>query len=291
MRMLIAAAAVFAACVAVAQADICAAGTKFIVDGATFDVTNLMRSGDTPDYIVTDGDIPCTPAIEENYTYIFDICGNVNGNNKPSQCSEVTGPAMQFNPDNTTGKQCNVIGRNGAFSLINEADPTMGIVLTYTGGDQCHHYGAPNRQTSLVLGCANIAIPTPTVANEPEHCHYYVKMDSIYGCPLECPVGGENRDLCSAHGICAWDQTNSKARCFCDDGYTGTDCNSQSSGSGSGGGKGSSGAVIGLLVTVLLVAVVLGVVLFFVIRMLRAYRQDAHNYMAMHNQDLGTQDL
>lgn len=277
-----------AMCLAVARADVCDAGTKFVVDGATFDVGPLMRVGETPDYIVTDGDIPCTKETEHNFTYVFDVCADVTGNNKPAVCNGKIGAAMQFDPS-AANPDCFVVGRSGSFSLINPSDPTLGIQLTYTNGDQCQHQGSPVRRMVITMGCSNIAIPTPTVANEPEHCQYYVEMNSVYGCPLECPLGGEDRDLCSAHGICAWDQTNQHARCFCDDGYTGSDCNTKSSGDGSSGG--SNGAIIGLLVTVLLIAVVLGVVLFFVIRMLRAYRQDAHNYMAMHNQDLGTQDI
>jgi len=274
------------ACLAVARADVCANGATFKTEGATFDLTPLMRTGDTPDFMVTDGDIPCTTTVEQNFTYVFDVCADVTGINKPTVCNGVTAPALQFDPSQAN-PTCNVLGRTGGFSLISKGDPSKGVQLTYTGGDQCHHQGSPYRQITLTFGCSNTKIPTPTVANEPSHCNYFVEMDSIYGCPVECPLGGEDRNLCSGHGICGFDQTNQAAKCFCDTGFGGDDCGSAvdpSSGSG-------NGAIIGLLVTVLLVAVVLGVVLFFVVRMLRAYRQDAHNYMAMHNQDLGTQDI
>jgi len=189
-------------------------------------------------------------------------------------------------------RQCYVAGQHATYSLIDSTDPSKGIELMYTGGAQCNsapNGGAPPaRSLTIRIGCANIQNPVPTTANEVSHCAYLVEMDSFYGCPLECPVGGEARGVCSDHGVCAWDQSNARAHCFCDEGYTGADCSSVDKGTKS---SGTSGAVIGLLVTVLLVAVVLGVVLFFVIRMLRAYRQDAHNYMAMHNQDLGTQDI
>ena len=39
---------------------------KYSMMGANFDVSALMRTGDTPDYTVTDGDIPCTPNVEQN---------------------------------------------------------------------------------------------------------------------------------------------------------------------------------------------------------------------------------
>ena len=183
--------------------------------------------------------------------------------------------------------QCYNLGNTDTFSLINSQDPSQGLQLTYTGGQQCNHGGMPFRQVTLMFGCSTTQIPTPTVANEPSHCHYVVEMNSVFGCPLECPLGGADRELCGGHGLCGYDKTNKAPKCFCDTGYAGIDCSTAADDSGSGG----NGAIIGLLVTLLLVAVVLGVVLFFVVRMLKAYRQDAHNYMAMHNQDLGTQDI
>jgi hypothetical protein len=45
--------------------------------GATFNLEDLVRHGDMPSYMVTDGDIPCTPEVEQNYTYLFNICNQV----------------------------------------------------------------------------------------------------------------------------------------------------------------------------------------------------------------------
>lgn len=282
-------AAVAACLVASAYADVCVGGATLTKNGASFDVSALMRTGaTTPDFEVTGGDIPCTETVEKNYTYVFDVCADVEGSNYPQICKDQgkTGPALQFDPSGQN-PECYTLGRTGALELINENDPTQGVQLTYTGGDQCQHQGSPYRQVTLVFGCADNAYPVPTVANEVAHCMYTVAMPSIYGCPLECPVAGDERKLCAGHGICGYDRSNSKAKCFCDTGFGGADCNTAVDESTSGG----NGAIIGLLVTVLLIALVLGVVLFFVIRMLRAYRQDAHNYMAMHNQDLGTHDI
>ena len=47
-------------------------------------------------------------------------------------------------------------------------------------------------------------------------------MNSIYGCPLECPTA--NRHLCNAHGLCRYDDTLGIPRCFCDDFYLCNDC-------------------------------------------------------------------
>lgn len=174
---------------------------------------------------------------------------------------------------------------------MDTTDPSKGVAVTYTGGDQCNHGGTPghplHRQITLVLSCADVATPSPQLAYEPAHCVYTVTMPTVYGCPVECPIGGESRRLCGGHGICGYDQTNSVAKCFCDTGYGGLACDMAVDASTGGG----NGAVIGLLVTVLIIAAVLGVGLFFVVRMLRAYRQDAHNYMAMHQSDLGAQDI
>lgn len=46
--------------------QVCANGATFKTEGATFDLTPLMRTGDTPDFMVTDGDIPCTTTVEQN---------------------------------------------------------------------------------------------------------------------------------------------------------------------------------------------------------------------------------
>ena len=46
--------------------------------GATFDLNALIRHGEMPPYTVEDGDIPCTPQIEQNYTYAFNICNAVS---------------------------------------------------------------------------------------------------------------------------------------------------------------------------------------------------------------------
>jgi hypothetical protein len=48
--------------------------------GATFDLQDLVRYGDMPAYSVTDGDIPCTPEVEQNFTYVFNICNQVHHN-------------------------------------------------------------------------------------------------------------------------------------------------------------------------------------------------------------------
>ena len=47
--------------------------------GATFDLHELQRQPGQPSYAIEDGDIPCTPGVESNYTYDFNICGTIPG--------------------------------------------------------------------------------------------------------------------------------------------------------------------------------------------------------------------
>ena len=47
-------------------------------------------------------------------------------------------------------------------------------------------------------------------------------------CPAECPVvtqaPGILRRLCGGHGICDYDVAHTAARCFCNEGWSGTNC-------------------------------------------------------------------
>lgn len=99
-------------------------------------------------------------------------------------------------------------------NLLNEADPSKGISLTYFG-DYCHH-PVSQRKFKIELICADKLNPVPTRALEYEHCSYTVSMPSVYGCPLECPVA--ERRLCGGNGHCAYDKDLKSARCFCNHG-------------------------------------------------------------------------
>lgn len=57
-----------------AGAQVCTYDSRM---GATFDLQALVRQGDMPSYSVTDGDIPCTPEVEQNFTYLFNVCNQV----------------------------------------------------------------------------------------------------------------------------------------------------------------------------------------------------------------------
>jgi hypothetical protein len=251
--------------------------------GATFDLSSLVKS--TP-YEITDGDIPCTPVVEKNYTYFFDICQDVPkpSNSMVAQCPK-SGAALQVDPTNPSN--CFVAGQLGSqlsWSLIDSAtpDPTKGVKLTYSSGEVCHTNNQA-RTTTLIFDCSNNAIPNPTTAYEVSHCQYQIHLSSFYGCPLECPIAG--RQLCGGNGLCAYDKHLKSARCFCDSGFGGAACTDKVS-AATAGSSSTSSAVIGLLVTVFIVSLGLAVALVVLVRQIRAYRQDATNYMQITGEEM-----
>lgn len=100
--------------------------------------------------------------------------------------------------------------------LIDHNDPTVGVQVSYFG-DICHSTGK-KRQFKIMMTCQDRMNPIPTHALEYETCVYSISIPSIYGCPLECPVGGSQRQLCGGNGFCAYDNDKSAARCFCNSG-------------------------------------------------------------------------
>jgi hypothetical protein len=164
--------------------------------GANFDLTDLIRAQDQPSYSVEDGDIPCTPYIEKNYTYIFNICSTV-ALGVPSACKTMgglsTAAALQINKNiesDPSDDWCYAVGSYSdattKVSLIDQNDPTKGISVSYAG-DFCH---SPPEQRSFTvdLVCDDRLNPMPLHAYEVSHCKYRATIPSVYGCPLECPV-------------------------------------------------------------------------------------------------------
>eukprot|EP00602_Paraphysomonas_sp_CaronLab_P006945 CAMPEP_0185024860 /NCGR_PEP_ID=MMETSP1103-20130426/8041_1 /TAXON_ID=36769 /ORGANISM="Paraphysomonas bandaiensis, Strain Caron Lab Isolate" /LENGTH=263 /DNA_ID=CAMNT_0027557931 /DNA_START=200 /DNA_END=991 /DNA_ORIENTATION=+ len=254
--------------------------------GATFDLTDLVRTSDEPSYMVTDGDIPCTTdVVEQNFTYMFNICGTVAGG-VPSACATLTGlskaGALQIDKNilsDPSDDYCFLAGAYGdqatTLGLLDQEDPTKGLALTYYGA-YCNS-PAVQRRFRIELICADKLNPIPTHALEYEHCSYTVTMPSVYGCPLECPVA--NRELCGGNGHCAYDQDKASARCFCNHGYKGKDCSTKSSSSGDD--LNYSPALLGLIITLFVIIALLVGGIFLMIRQLAAYKEDMTNYQAL----------
>lgn len=243
-----------------------------------------------------DGDIPCTPQVEQNYTYAFNICNAVSSG-VPKNCP--TGAAaLQIDRRATFEEDddlCWIAGRFEAtnqkqseqyFSLLDEHDPTKGVALTMYG-DNCKHNQegeevATQREFRLEFECADVAVAVPIHALEYSHCHYTVTIPSVFGCPTECPLAGMS--LCNGKGHCAYDTDVQSARCFCDTGYTGDDCTLTTSETEAVTQKSSS--LTGLIVTlfVLITFLVGAVVVMF--KQVRAYKEDNANYMALAGGDM-----
>jgi len=162
--------------------------------GATFSLEDLVREGEEPSYFVTDGDIPCTKEVEQNYTYMFNICRDVSGA-VPEACSSEAA-ALQIDKRLTltdpTDDWCFVAGRydqaTTSLELISDSDPTEGVKLTYVG-DDCSHDAEGNlnptpRKFHLHFTCSSSSVAVPVHAYEYQHCEYTVEIPSIYGLVL-----------------------------------------------------------------------------------------------------------
>jgi len=256
--------------------------------GATFNLEELIRSSDQPAYTVEDGDIPCTTKIEQNYTYVFNVCGLVS-NGLPKNCDSVleinSGGAIQIDRrgSETTGDDyCYLVGKyseeSTKLSLLNPEDPTAGIQMSYYGS-YCNN--GIQRQFNIQMPCANRLSPVPTHAQELSPCVYTIQMPSVYGCPLECGIA--NRQLCGGNGHCAYDGDKVAAKCFCNNGYTGNDCSQKTSSQS----LNYSPALLGLIITLFIIIVGLGGSIVYMVRQISAYKEDMANYAALQSNAMG----
>ncbi len=235
-----------------------------------------------------DGDLPCTTAVEQNYTYVFNICGTV-AHNVPSECQKISNiasaGAIQINKRGTIQEDddyCYIAGsysdKTTTLNLIDQDDPTLGLTLTYFG-DYCS--GNDQRKFKIELQCADKLSPVPTHALEYKHCEYTITVPSVYGCPMECPVS--NRHLCGGNGHCAYDSDLESAKCFCNKGYSGKDCSSSSSSSSSS--LNYSPALLGLIITLFVIISLLVGSILFMFRQIKAYKEDMANYQVLKGGD------
>mmetsp|Transcript_411 Transcript_411/g.471 ORF Transcript_411/g.471 Transcript_411/m.471 type:complete len:119 (+) Transcript_411:134-490(+) len=105
-------------------------------------------------------------------------------------------------------------------------------------------------------------------------------MPSVYGCPLECPVS--NRRLCGGNGHCAYDPDKSAARCFCNKGYSGSDCVVASTSTVTETTTMNySPALLGLIITLFVIILLLIGSLFYMVRQISAYKEDLANYQVL----------
>lgn len=261
---------------------------------------------------VTGGDLKWTDAVEEEYSYQFAVCRKLSSSNGevPDICEtqgENDAPVYQF----STGGQgdCHVAGEltsDTKVELMDELRPAAGVMVNYTDGSKCHRARnngecgkdgqpeCPNRQTAIFFVCSADEIAPwgaleVNAMGQPSHCEYRVAINSMYACPQECGISydsdSKTRKLCGGHGICDYDKTNKGAKCFCDDGWAGKDCNTEFDSSVMPG-SGMSGTAVGLLVVLLLISIALVGLVVFMAKQVRAYRNDATNYMQIRGQEM-----
>lgn len=165
--------------------------------------------------------------IADNYTYVFNVCGDVK---PPPGCEktrngEGKAPAFQISSSgkcHRLGHGKDYLGEFKTLSLIDKDDPTLGISMEYTGGDKCHSNNV-SRSLKIDFYCADQygEIPENTIG-EPSACVYTTQFETIFGCPIECPFS--NRMLCGENGFCGMDVDANRPRCFCNKGFYGDDC-------------------------------------------------------------------
>mmetsp|Transcript_16669 Transcript_16669/g.15034 ORF Transcript_16669/g.15034 Transcript_16669/m.15034 type:complete len:307 (+) Transcript_16669:16-936(+) len=197
--------------------------------GDNFDLRPMMREDPDSSYTIIDGDIPCTPQIEPSFYYAWNFCGEVTAPTypKPCQLEQKTGVLIQSLYLSPTVYFCKIIGRydpttdDSLFHLIDDNDPSKGVSMHYGLGDRCNNDTEALRSTQVDVLCKNVESHIVS-AQEPELCKYHIVMESYYGCPSGCPV--TESGLCNSHGHCSFDEDKKTSHCFCNEGYSGSDC-------------------------------------------------------------------
>jgi len=192
---------------------------SFIKSQATFDLTPLVL-GSGFNYQVADS----VDSVERNYSYVFNVCDPV-GHLPSPLCpgQEQLAPAYQISED---GGFCYKLGNptyDIKWALLDEADPTAGVAITYTGGDECAE--KLFRQLTVKFQCSTELGMSPFSMERviEDKCHYSLTVNTVFGCPVECHVGG-NRQLCGGSGFCGMDHDINTPRCFCYEGWLGASC-------------------------------------------------------------------
>jgi len=207
-------------CVGMAPAFSWPCGRPFAEVGTTFDLTPLVL-GSGFNYQVKDNE----DSVERNYSYVFNVCDNVGHLPDPlcqTHGDDSLAPAYQISEE---GAFCNKLGAlryEMAWTLL-DADPTVGVAITYLGGDECSQN--LSRQLTLKFQCSTELGMSPFSMERviEDKCHYSLTVNTVFGCPVECHVGG-NRQLCGGNGFCGMDKDKNSPRCFCYEGWLGASC-------------------------------------------------------------------
>jgi hypothetical protein len=256
--------------------------------GAKYDLRALTLTSGTTAYEIRDGDIPCTPETEPTFNYIWNYCANVPPNAVPQNCIDgggKTGVVLQWvSYPNNGGDFCYTLAHDEnakiTYSLLDPSDPSKGISISYPTGEKCDNQLGSSILRSAVIDvkCANVE-HQPMFAQEPSLCAYHMEVESYYGCPTECEVTKDG-GLCDAHGHCAYDYVSKKAYCYCNEGYSGSDCSSKTQATTSYDGF---SVQLALLIVLLLVAAGLTAGIAYMAFQISEYRkhQISNNYKSL----------
>lgn len=256
--------------------------------GATFDLRPLTAQGQgassAKSYYILDGDIPCTPETEPAFSYTWNFCADVTGASLPGACSGMgkSGVALQYLQLDGGFSDCYIIGKYDAarddlhYNLLNPADPSKGVLLTYPHGERCANdpTGAM-RSTTIEVQCANTKT-TVVSAQSPASCQYRLVTKSLYGCPTECLI--TSNGLCNSHGHCAYDVKSGTPYCYCNEGFYGAACDSATASAADyrndvKAADKSLSVQIGLMITLLIVVVILVVTVAYMAYSIRQFRK------------------
>ena len=164
------------------------------------------------------------------YTFFINFCENAN---TPSEepCNGKNGKPVFILYDETGNKWCANGGKLSQTSseLITVQDPSLGIILTYSGGSDSNGCLTPfsiPRSTEIYLMCdSNVTdIESTEIAYEYDKCKYKIApIHTPYACPLSCHSNLYGQ-LCNNNGQCGYDWNLGTAKCFCFHGWTGNLC-------------------------------------------------------------------
>jgi len=191
-----------------------------ICGSANFDLRPLKVGLQSP-YRVKD----LVDSVERNYTYVFNVCDDAAVPSRkcvesPAGAGPV--PAFQVFPDGSCFRLAASIS-TVKYSLLDDDDPTQGVALTYTQGDECHFGNTTvQRELTLKFKCSESWGKIPDTRVEESMCKYGLVFETVYGCPTQCPF--VNRKLCGGVGFCGMDNDAQSPRCFCNEGLGGADC-------------------------------------------------------------------
>lgn len=155
--------------------------------GAHYDLRPLTISPKKQTYMITDGDIPCTPEIEPSFNYEWNFCADAYP--IPAACSKLhktAGVALQWVDFGGGNSDCYVIGRYDAshddlsYTLLDPLDSSKGVSIKYPEGEKCS--SGELRSATIDVQCANVESEIMS-AEEPSKCDYHLVMKSYHGCP------------------------------------------------------------------------------------------------------------